>query len=133
MISEWFVEAANHTSGSFDPDVDELNLAGFTPVPSKKVCLCSTQYLQFCLQALRNDTRFEIALPEMYCGRASTHKREEEDCYKFCRVLCSAAGIHACPHAVTTTDLPMKIEHQLSWTISESLAPCAPLIHCLQQ
>lgn len=81
MISEWFVEAANHTSGSFDPDVDELNLAGFTPVPSKKVCLCSTQYLQSCLQASRNDTkytRFEIALPEMYCGRASTHKREEE-------------------------------------------------------
>ena len=37
MISEWFIDAANHTSGSYDPEVDELSLAGFTPVASKKV------------------------------------------------------------------------------------------------
>lgn len=37
MISEWFVEAANHTCGNYDPDVDELALAGFTAVPSTSV------------------------------------------------------------------------------------------------
>ena len=37
MISEWFVESANHTSGSYDPEVDELDLSGFTSTPSKKV------------------------------------------------------------------------------------------------
>lgn len=37
MISEWFVESANHTCGPYDPEIDELELAGFTPVPSQKV------------------------------------------------------------------------------------------------
>lgn len=37
MISEWFVESANHTSGSFDPEINELELTGFTSIPSKKV------------------------------------------------------------------------------------------------
>ena len=32
IISEWFLEAANHTCGPFDPDVDEMALAGLTPV-----------------------------------------------------------------------------------------------------
>ena len=34
IISEWFLEAANHTCGPFDPDVDEMALAGLTPVRS---------------------------------------------------------------------------------------------------
>ena len=38
IINEWYVEAANHTCGPFDPDVDEMELAGLTPVPSEKVC-----------------------------------------------------------------------------------------------
>uniref|UniRef100_A0A061SEF3 Flavo protein oxygenase n=1 Tax=Tetraselmis sp. GSL018 TaxID=582737 RepID=A0A061SEF3_9CHLO len=37
MMSEWFVESANHTCGEFDDDVDELSLAGLTPLPSLKV------------------------------------------------------------------------------------------------
>ena len=37
MISEWFVEAANHTCGNYDPEVDEVALAGFTAVPSERV------------------------------------------------------------------------------------------------
>ena len=37
MISEWFVEAANHTCGNYDPEVDEVALAGFTTVPSERV------------------------------------------------------------------------------------------------
>lgn len=40
IISEWCLEAANHTCGDFPPAVDELTLAGFTPVPSVKVCVC---------------------------------------------------------------------------------------------
>ncbi|CAI5459215.1 unnamed protein product [Closterium sp. Yama58-4] len=34
LISDWFVEAANHTCGPFPPEVDEMGLAGLTPVPS---------------------------------------------------------------------------------------------------
>ncbi|KAK9833388.1 hypothetical protein WJX81_000759 [Elliptochloris bilobata] len=34
MMSEWFVESANHTCGSYDRGVDELELAGLMPVPS---------------------------------------------------------------------------------------------------
>ncbi|CAM9827034.1 unnamed protein product, partial [Ascophyllum nodosum] len=34
IISEWFVEAANHTSGNFPPQVDEMEAAGLTPLKS---------------------------------------------------------------------------------------------------
>jgi len=34
IISEWFVEAANHCSGAYDSDIDEMALAGLTPIPS---------------------------------------------------------------------------------------------------
>jgi hypothetical protein len=37
LISSWFVEAANHTSGEFPPDVDEWEASGLTPEPSVKV------------------------------------------------------------------------------------------------
>lgn len=38
MISNWFIEAANFTSGSFDPGVDEVEMSGLTPIPSVRVC-----------------------------------------------------------------------------------------------
>ncbi|CAI5472216.1 unnamed protein product [Closterium sp. Yama58-4] len=34
LISDWFVEAANHTCGPFPPEVDEMERAGLTAVPS---------------------------------------------------------------------------------------------------
>lgn len=34
IISDWFVEAANHTCGNFPPEVDEMKVAGLTPVKS---------------------------------------------------------------------------------------------------
>ncbi|EFJ43026.1 hypothetical protein VOLCADRAFT_96769 [Volvox carteri f. nagariensis] len=37
VISEWFVEAANHTCGDYPPGVDEMRLAGLHPMPSTKV------------------------------------------------------------------------------------------------
>ncbi|GLC36017.1 hypothetical protein PLESTB_000529700 [Pleodorina starrii] len=37
ITSEWFVEAANHTCGDYPPGVDEMRLAGLTPLPSTKV------------------------------------------------------------------------------------------------
>ena len=37
IISEWFLESANHTCGEYDRGVNELELAGLTPVPSVKV------------------------------------------------------------------------------------------------
>ena len=37
LVSEWMVEAANHTCGFFDRGVDELALAGLTAVPSVAV------------------------------------------------------------------------------------------------
>jgi len=37
IMSEWFVEAANHACGDFDSSVDELALAGLTPIASKRV------------------------------------------------------------------------------------------------
>uniref|UniRef100_A0A383W8H8 Flavin reductase like domain-containing protein n=1 Tax=Tetradesmus obliquus TaxID=3088 RepID=A0A383W8H8_TETOB len=37
MISDWFVEAANHTCGDFERGVDEFQQSGLTPVPSKLV------------------------------------------------------------------------------------------------
>ncbi|CAI5512566.1 unnamed protein product [Closterium sp. Naga37s-1] len=37
LISDWFVEAANHTCGPFPPEVDEMERAGLTPVPSVMV------------------------------------------------------------------------------------------------
>ena len=38
MISNWFIESANFTSGSFDPGVDEVDMSGLTPMPSVRVC-----------------------------------------------------------------------------------------------
>jgi flavin reductase (DIM6/NTAB) family NADH-FMN oxidoreductase RutF len=37
MMSEWFVNAANHTCGNFAPEEDEFDLSGLTRVPSLKV------------------------------------------------------------------------------------------------
>lgn len=37
IISEWFLESANHTCGAYSPEVNELQLSNFTPVPSVKV------------------------------------------------------------------------------------------------
>lgn len=37
IMSEWFVEAANHTCGNFLPEEDEMQIAGLTPVPSVRV------------------------------------------------------------------------------------------------
>ena len=37
IISEWFVEAANHCCGSFPYGTDEMQLSGLTPVESVKV------------------------------------------------------------------------------------------------
>jgi flavin reductase (DIM6/NTAB) family NADH-FMN oxidoreductase RutF len=34
IMSEWFVEAANHCCGDFPPDVDELALSGLTALPA---------------------------------------------------------------------------------------------------
>lgn len=34
IMSEWFIEAANHTCGNFPPEVDEMAVTGLTPVPS---------------------------------------------------------------------------------------------------
>lgn len=51
MISNWFIEAANFTSGSFDPGVDEVEMSGLTPIPSVRVCVAhhaSVYVLSFC-------------------------------------------------------------------------------------
>ncbi|MEW5303191.1 MAG: hypothetical protein WDW36_005907 [Sanguina aurantia] len=37
IISEWCLEAANHTCGDFPPSVNELEVSGFTTMPSVKV------------------------------------------------------------------------------------------------
>jgi len=37
FMSEWFIEAANHTCGNFPPDVDEFEESGLTPLPSERV------------------------------------------------------------------------------------------------
>ena len=37
MISNWFIEAANFTSGAFEPGVDEVDMSGLTPMPSVRV------------------------------------------------------------------------------------------------
>jgi flavin reductase (DIM6/NTAB) family NADH-FMN oxidoreductase RutF len=37
VISDWFVEAANHTCGSWAPEQDEFELSGLTPLPSVAV------------------------------------------------------------------------------------------------
>ncbi len=39
IISEWFLEAANHTCGEYDKGCNEMELAGLTPEPSYKVGL----------------------------------------------------------------------------------------------
>lgn len=36
IMSEWFVEAANHCCGNFDYGEDEMELSGLTPLPSIK-------------------------------------------------------------------------------------------------
>lgn len=37
MISNWFIEAANFTSGAFEPGIDEVDVSGLTPMPSVRV------------------------------------------------------------------------------------------------
>jgi flavin reductase (DIM6/NTAB) family NADH-FMN oxidoreductase RutF len=37
IMSQWFVEAANHTCGNYDAGVNEFEVAGLTPIPSELV------------------------------------------------------------------------------------------------
>ena len=37
IISDWMVEAANHSCGGYDPDVDEIPLSGLTTLPGTTV------------------------------------------------------------------------------------------------
>jgi flavin reductase (DIM6/NTAB) family NADH-FMN oxidoreductase RutF len=37
IMSDWYVEAANHTCGAFPPSADEFELSGLTPVDSEMV------------------------------------------------------------------------------------------------
>lgn len=37
IISEWYLEAANHTCGSYDRGIDELRLSNLTPLDSSRV------------------------------------------------------------------------------------------------
>lgn len=37
IVSEWMVESANHTCGAFDPNVNEMDLTGLSPIQSIKV------------------------------------------------------------------------------------------------
>ncbi|CAM9684781.1 unnamed protein product [Pylaiella littoralis] len=34
IMSDWFVESANHSCGAFPPEVDEMAVSGLTPAPS---------------------------------------------------------------------------------------------------
>lgn len=36
-MSKWYVESANHTCGAFPPEVNEMEVAGLTPLPSDLV------------------------------------------------------------------------------------------------
>lgn len=48
LISEWFVEAANHTCGNYDRGINEIELSGLTPVPSLKVQCHLTRWKVWC-------------------------------------------------------------------------------------
>ena len=37
IISDWFVEASNHTCGAYEPEVDEIPLSGLSVLPSTKI------------------------------------------------------------------------------------------------
>jgi flavin reductase (DIM6/NTAB) family NADH-FMN oxidoreductase RutF len=55
MMSEWFVESANHTCGNYDRDINEVELAGLTAQPSVKVCgaaLLEVHRTDACLRAI---------------------------------------------------------------------------------
>ena len=38
IMSQWYVEAANHTCGNYDAGVNEFEVSGLTPLPSEVVC-----------------------------------------------------------------------------------------------
>ena len=38
-MSDWYVEAANHTCGDYDAGVNEMGLTGLTPEASLRVCV----------------------------------------------------------------------------------------------
>jgi flavin reductase (DIM6/NTAB) family NADH-FMN oxidoreductase RutF len=52
MMSEWFLEAANHTCGEYDRGVNEMELAGLTPVPSVKARFLFLLLVQACMPVL---------------------------------------------------------------------------------
>eukprot|EP00960_Hanusia_phi_P057354 763541-Hanusia_phi.AAC.2 len=37
IMSEWYAESANHTCGNFPPEVNEMDVAGLTPLPSEMI------------------------------------------------------------------------------------------------
>lgn len=51
IISEWFVEAANHCAINAPADVDEWELSGLTPAPSEKVRPAHVAELAFSIEA----------------------------------------------------------------------------------
>eukprot|EP01038_Epipyxis_sp_PR26KG_P012815 gene12815-17180_t len=37
IMSEWYIDSANHTCGNFSPEVNEMELAGLTSIPSQAI------------------------------------------------------------------------------------------------
>jgi len=51
-MSEWFLEAANHTCGNFAPEVDEFLESALTPVPSTRVAPPRVQEAALAMECL---------------------------------------------------------------------------------
>lgn len=56
IISDWFVEAANHTCGAFAPDVDEIDVSGLTAIPSEVVTPCRIGESAFQMECIMSNS-----------------------------------------------------------------------------
>lgn len=64
MMSEWFLEAANHTCGNYDRGVNEIGLAGLTPMPSVRVGrFAEAEILQNAVTSLHYDSYSNLICP----------------------------------------------------------------------
>mgnify|MGYP006098808033 FL=1 len=79
IISDWMVEAANHSCGAYDPEVDEIPLTGLTTfpcttvdVPRIKECAVAMECSLEASHEIKND-KGTVTSTIMICRVLATH------------------------------------------------------------
>lgn len=81
IMSDWFIEAANHTCGSFPPEVDEMALTGLTPAKSTIVSPPRVKESAVNMECQVRDGFSQPFSAELSCNSSHIDQRSQSNCF----------------------------------------------------